>query len=261
MGSGSSLLSCGVFLPPPLLQAFPLLVAGCTPHLCHRFSGPSGLFIYSPGKDFLPPIFSAQGTPASFLCVFIVLIAYYSVSLFFQVDVGLSRELCCSGPGFVCGSTTVPWSSPGPLLPKPSWCWPLAARGPSLFLCLMWGGDSLLHLEVWRGQSYAFPQWLCLQNVSPASLQDFTIGGSLSASSLYLPSWNPIHHVCFIPSSYDGTWVDYRSQILWKLPQWALLGRCFIVMWIHFIVSCVIIQGVTLLGCFFFPCRWWIKGT
>jgi hypothetical protein len=27
--------------------------------------------------------------------------------------------------------------------------------------------------------------------VSPASLQDFTIGGSLSASYLYLPSWNP----------------------------------------------------------------------
>jgi hypothetical protein len=38
-------------------------------------------------------------------------------------------------------------------------------------------------LEVWRGQSYASSQWLCLQSVSSASLQDFTIGGSLSASS------------------------------------------------------------------------------
>jgi hypothetical protein len=37
---------------------------------------------------------------------------------------------------------------------------------------------------VCRGQSYDFSQWLCLQSVSPASLQDFTIGGSLSASSL-----------------------------------------------------------------------------
>jgi hypothetical protein len=36
---------------------------------------------------------------------------------------------------------------------------------------------------VWRGQSYAFSQWLCLQSVSPAFLHDFTIGGSLSASS------------------------------------------------------------------------------
>jgi hypothetical protein len=39
-------------------------------------------------------------------------------------------------------------------------------------------------LEVWRGQSYASSQCLCLQSVSLASFQDFTIGGSLSASSL-----------------------------------------------------------------------------
>jgi hypothetical protein len=33
MGSGSSPLSCGVFLPPPLSQVFPLLVAGHAPLL------------------------------------------------------------------------------------------------------------------------------------------------------------------------------------------------------------------------------------
>jgi hypothetical protein len=33
MGSGSSPLSCGVFLPPPLLQAFLLLIAGHVPLL------------------------------------------------------------------------------------------------------------------------------------------------------------------------------------------------------------------------------------
>jgi hypothetical protein len=37
---------------------------------------------------------------------------------------------------------------------------------------------------VWRGQNFASSQWFCLQSVSPASLQDFTIGGLLSASSL-----------------------------------------------------------------------------
>jgi hypothetical protein len=37
---------------------------------------------------------------------------------------------------------------------------------------------------VWRGQSCVSSQWLCLQSVSPASLRDFTIGGSLSAFSL-----------------------------------------------------------------------------
>jgi hypothetical protein len=47
-------------------------------HHCSRrnLSDPPGLFIYSSGKDSLPPIFSAQCAPPSFLRVFIVLIAY-----------------------------------------------------------------------------------------------------------------------------------------------------------------------------------------
>jgi hypothetical protein len=59
MGSGSSLLSCGVFLLLPLSQASPLLVAGRAPRSRQRLSCLPGLFIYSPGKDSLPPIFSA----------------------------------------------------------------------------------------------------------------------------------------------------------------------------------------------------------
>jgi hypothetical protein len=76
MGSGSSLLSCGVFLPPPLSQAFLFLVAGRTSPLLQSLFGPSGLFIYSSGKDSLSPYFSAQCAPPSFPHVFIVLIAY-----------------------------------------------------------------------------------------------------------------------------------------------------------------------------------------
>jgi hypothetical protein len=37
---------------------------------------------------------------------------------------------------------------------------------------------------VWSGQSFASFWWFCLQGVSPASLQDFTIGAMISASSL-----------------------------------------------------------------------------
>jgi hypothetical protein len=66
LGSGSSLLSCGVFLPPPLLQVAPHLVAGRNPRSLQRLSGPPGLFIYSPRKGSLPPIFSAQGAPTLF---------------------------------------------------------------------------------------------------------------------------------------------------------------------------------------------------
>jgi hypothetical protein len=54
---------------------------GASPHSRQSLSGLPGLFIYSPRKDSLPPIFGAQCAPPSFPHVFIVLIAYYSVSL------------------------------------------------------------------------------------------------------------------------------------------------------------------------------------
>jgi hypothetical protein len=41
--------------------------------------------------------------PTLFWHVLIVLIAYWSVSLFSRVEVGLSRGLCCSGPGLSAG--------------------------------------------------------------------------------------------------------------------------------------------------------------
>jgi hypothetical protein len=49
---------------------------GMCPYSHQRLSGLPGLFIYSPRKDSLPPIFGAQGAPPSFPRVFIVLIAY-----------------------------------------------------------------------------------------------------------------------------------------------------------------------------------------
>jgi hypothetical protein len=88
------LLSYGVFLLLPLSQAFPLLVAGHALPLPPSAARPS-LFIYSSGRDSPPPIFGVQGTPPSLQHVFIVLIAYYSVSLFFLGGgVSLSRGLC-----------------------------------------------------------------------------------------------------------------------------------------------------------------------
>jgi hypothetical protein len=92
MGGGSFPLSCGVFLPLPLSQAFPLLVAGCTPLLPPSPARP-GLFIYSSGTDSPPPLFRAQGAPPSLLRVFI-LIAYSLVSLFSLGGGGLSKGLC-----------------------------------------------------------------------------------------------------------------------------------------------------------------------
>jgi hypothetical protein len=111
------------------------------------------------------PQSSALSAPHPLSRVFLLFLLVISQFLFFPwVKFSLSRGLCCSGPGF-CGSTMVPWSSPGPRLPKLSGRGRLPALGPSWFLCLMWNGDSLRRLEVWRGQSYASSQWLCLQNV------------------------------------------------------------------------------------------------
>jgi hypothetical protein len=150
VGSGSSLLSCGVFLPPPLSHTFPLLVAGRMPLLPPEPVRPAWLVLFR-RKDSLPPIFGAQCTPPSFLCVFIVLIAYYSVSLFSPGGGSVCPGAMLLWPRLVCGSTMVPWSSPCPHLPKPFGRGQLAARGPSWFLCLTWSGDSLHQLEVWRG--------------------------------------------------------------------------------------------------------------
>jgi hypothetical protein len=102
-------LSCGVFLPPPLLQAFPLLVAGWVLPL---LPSPASLFIYS------SPHFDAQGAPPSLLCVFFIVVVYYSVWFF----------LCFLWWGSVCPGGyaelaqgclweySVPLSSPGGLL-------------------------------------------------------------------------------------------------------------------------------------------------
>jgi hypothetical protein len=92
---------------------------GVCPHSHQRLSGPPGLFIYSPGKDSLPPIFGTQCAPPSFPCVLFVLIAYYSVSLFFPPGGGQSVQgAMLLWSRLVCGSTAVPRSSPGLHLPK-----------------------------------------------------------------------------------------------------------------------------------------------
>jgi hypothetical protein len=144
-----------------------------------------GLFIYSSVRDYPPSLFRAQGAPPSLLCVFFV-ISYYSVSLFFP-----GWGLVC--PGGYADLTQgclweycVPLSSPcGLLLPKWSGCWCLAAVWePSWFLRLMCSGNITRGLGVWRSQSFASSQWFFLYSVSPASLQDFSLGGMLSASSL-----------------------------------------------------------------------------
>jgi hypothetical protein len=104
MGGGSSPLSCGVFLPPPLSQAFLLLVAGRTPPLLPS-PARADLFIYNSGRDSPPRLFGTQDAPPSLLCVFIVLVAYYSVSLFFPGGGRSVQRAMLIWPRVVCGSS------------------------------------------------------------------------------------------------------------------------------------------------------------
>jgi hypothetical protein len=96
------------------------------------------LFIYSSMRDSPPTFFGTLGAPPSLLHVFIVLIAYYSVSLFFP---GWG-SFCPGGYADLAQGCLweyhIPLSLPCPCLPKPSGCWHLAAaQGPSWFLHLM----------------------------------------------------------------------------------------------------------------------------
>jgi hypothetical protein len=79
---------------------------GACPYSRWSLSCPPSLFIYSPRKDSLPPIFGAQCAPPSFPRVFIVFIAYYSVSLFFLGGGWSVQGAMLLWPMVVCGSTT-----------------------------------------------------------------------------------------------------------------------------------------------------------
>jgi hypothetical protein len=110
---------------------------GVRPCFPRSLSSPPVLFIYSPGKDSLPPIFSAQCAPPSFPRVFFVLIVYYSVSLFSPGGGRSVQGAMLLWPRLVCGSTMVPLSSPCLHLPKPSGHGWLVASG-------WWPGGSAL---------------------------------------------------------------------------------------------------------------------
>jgi hypothetical protein len=159
MGSASFPLSCGVFLPPEILQAFPLLVAGHVPPLLP--SPASLLWGISP-----PHFFGTQGAPLCLLHVFFVVIPYYSVFLFFfSLGGGSICPGCYADLAHDClWEYWVPLSSPcGLHLPKPSGCCQfVGAWELSWFLHLTWSRDAMHRLEVWRSQSFASSRFFFL---------------------------------------------------------------------------------------------------
>jgi hypothetical protein len=134
VGSGSSPLSCGVFLPLPFSQVFLLLVAGHTPPFMPSPARPS-LSNYSSGSDSPFPLFSAQGaTPSLLYCL------YCSYCLLFSFSFFPGWRSVCPGDYADLAQGClweyrIPLSSPCLCLPKLSRHQRLAAaRGPSWFL-------------------------------------------------------------------------------------------------------------------------------
>jgi hypothetical protein len=109
--------SPGKWVFPPLLWSFPRSATltsfpapGCWAHApAPSGASPAGpsLFIYSfPGRIPLPPSLELRAPPPSLPCVFIVLIAYYSVSLFSPGGGRSVQGAMLIWPRVVCGSTT-----------------------------------------------------------------------------------------------------------------------------------------------------------
>jgi hypothetical protein len=95
------------FSPSTTLTSFP--APDCWAHApspaVASLARPSS-FIYSSGKDSPCPLFGVQFAPPSLQCVFIVLIAYYSVSLFSPCGGRSVQGAMLFWPRVVCGSTT-----------------------------------------------------------------------------------------------------------------------------------------------------------
>jgi hypothetical protein len=115
-------LSCGVFLPLPLSQAFPLLVAGrATPLLPEPLRpGPACLFTV-PGRIPLPPLWSS-GCPTLFAmclhCFYCLLLSFSFFPRLWTVCPGGFVDLAQGCLWEYC----IPLSSLCPHLPKPSGC-------------------------------------------------------------------------------------------------------------------------------------------
>jgi hypothetical protein len=102
MGSGSSPLSCGVFLPPPLLQAFLLLVAG---HMLLLQPSPARLASLQFHEVFPSPTLRHSGRLTLFatclLCCYCLLFSFSFFPGWLSVCPGGYSDLV----RIVCGST------------------------------------------------------------------------------------------------------------------------------------------------------------
>jgi hypothetical protein len=172
-GSAAPHYSGGAFQTSATVTGFPhSKVAGQGSPL---LSSLAGLFIYSLCKavplPHSPELMAPH--PLCYVPFFFQLLIYYSVFFSFFPE---WRSVC--PVGYADLSQGVPHS--GYLLtcwsvsPKQVRSWHLVMKEISWFLRLMWFGDAMSRLGVWRCQNFASSWWFFLPGVFPASLQEIT---------------------------------------------------------------------------------------
>jgi hypothetical protein len=178
MGSAPSSISSGTLLLTVTVTSFPApRLLGRGRHSC--LLQPVCLFTVLWGIA-PPPLFRAQGTLPSLLCVFLLLFI-----LFFPwVGGQFVQGAMLIWPRVVYGSTACHLAHLVVCFSRAGRSWHLVMWEPAWFLCLMWSGEAMRWLGVWWCRSFASSWWFFLQGVSPAFLQDFTLRSMLSASFL-----------------------------------------------------------------------------
>jgi hypothetical protein len=217
VGSWSSPLSCGVFLPLQFLQAFSLLIAGrvllllsarvfiyssrgkwvfppllwsfppsatltsfpapgcwARPRSCWSLSDQARLVNLQFRERFPSPFFIAQGAPPSLPRVFVVLIAYYSVSLFSPSGDWSFQVAMLIWPRDVCGSTAYHLAHLVCIFPSHLSAGDWQPRGPPGFsvqrevemLCAWWRCGGVKVLPLLSGLACK----VCFQHLSKISL-------------------------------------------------------------------------------------------
>jgi hypothetical protein len=146
---------------------------------------PASLFIYSSVRDCPTHTFQHSGHPALFaMCLLLLLFIQFFFSLF---SLGGGRSVqgtMLIWPRVVCGRTACHLADLVVCFSQAGRSWRLVVWESSWFLRLLWSGNAMHGLGVWRSWGFASSWWFFLPGVSPASLQDFTLGSMLSASSL-----------------------------------------------------------------------------
>jgi hypothetical protein len=154
VGSGPSPYLLWRFPPTATFTSFP--APGCW--ACATAPAFSKRLVYLQFREGLPlPTSSVLRAPCPLCCVFFVLLLI--IQLFFSFFPGWG-SVC---PGVYADlalgclwENHVQLSLPcGLCLPKRSGSWRLVVQEPSWFLCLLWSGNAMHRLRVWRSQSFA----------------------------------------------------------------------------------------------------------